>query len=93
MPDESRVAVLEWSDLEDAVGRRDWAAASGLAQEFEQEWRTVRAFVEIFAGPGAQTWARLMNKAMAGLVEALSAQPIDPAAVDGAMSRFRMLMP
>jgi hypothetical protein len=93
MSDESRVAALEWSDLEDAVGRRDWVVASRLAQEFEQEWKTVRAFVEIFAGPGAQTWARLMNKAMTGLVEALCARPIDPVAVDGAMSRFRMLMP
>lgn len=93
MSDESGVVALEWSDLEDAVGRRDWVVASQLALEFEQEWKTVQAFVEIFAGPGAETWGHLMNKAMTGLVKALCAGPIDPVAVDGAMSRFRMLMP
>ena len=92
MPAEPNEAAIGWADIEDAVGRRDWAAASRLTRELEQEWHAVRGFVEIFAGPGAETWGRLMDKAMARLSEALAASPVDPAVVDAAMSRFRMFM-
>lgn len=92
MPADRNEAVAAWAELEDAVGRLDWAAASKLAQEFEKEWTAVRGFVEMFAGPGGETWGRLVDKAMKGLVEALHARPADPTVVDAAMSRFRMFM-
>ncbi|MGH1348765.1 MAG: hypothetical protein ACRBN8_44930 [Nannocystales bacterium] len=87
-----RSAVAAWQELEDAVGRLDWAAASKLAQEFEGEWNAVRGFVEMFAGPDGETWGHLVDKAMKALVEALSARPVDSTVVDTAMSRFRMFM-
>jgi len=82
-----------WADLEDAIGRRDWGTALKLTREFEQEWEVARGFVEIFAGPGSEAWVSLMNKAMAGLLDVLSAQPVEIVAVDRAMTRFRMFMP
>jgi len=82
-----------WAELEDAVGRRDWEVALGLAQAFERDWQEVRGFVEIFVGLGTDTWARPINKAMKGLLDALSESPVDPVVVDGVMSRFRVLMP
>ncbi len=93
MPADPNDVEAEWAELEDAVGRGDWAAALRLVLEFEQEWKTVQGFIEIFAGPGGETWGRLMNRGMAGLLDAVAARPVDPVAVDGAMSRFRMLMP
>ncbi len=93
MPADPNDVEADWAELEDAVGRGDWAAALRLVLEFEQEWKTVQGFIEIFAGPGGETWGRLMNRGMAGLLDAVAARPVDPVAVDGAMSRFRMLMP
>lgn len=93
MPTDRNEVEAEWAELEAAVERGDWATASELAREFEQEWKTVRSFVELFAGPGADVWGRLVDKAMASLLEALRAGLVDPVAVDGAMARFRMFMP
>ena len=63
-----------------------------LSLNLEREWKTVRGFVEVFAGPGGETWGRLIDKAITGLLEALGELPVDPVEVDGALSRFRMFM-
>ena len=81
-----------WVDLEDAVRRRDWAEALRLARELEQHWETVRGHVEIFFGPG-DDWARELDQAIEGLLDALSAHPVDPVEVGEAMSRIRRLKP
>jgi len=92
VPADHNDAEVEWAELEEAVGRRDWVTALELSLNLEREWKTVRGFVEIFAGPGGERWGRLIDKAIAGLLEALGNLPVDPAAVDAAMSRFRMFM-
>ena len=82
---------LGWPEIEEAVGREDWAEASRLAQEFEQEWRTVRGIVGIFAGLGG--WSRAIDKAMADLLAALDARPVDAVALERAMAWFRRFAP
>ncbi|MBV1858595.1 MAG: hypothetical protein KUG77_09310 [Nannocystaceae bacterium] len=80
---------MEWSDLEDAVGRQDWVGALVLAQEVGAEWRSVRDLLEVFAGPGAEKWSRVIGEALQGLLAALAANPVRVAGVDAAMSRLR----
>ena len=86
MPDEP---INEWSDLEDAVARQDWGAASRFAEEFDAQWREVRGFAEVFAGPGADGWSRVIDDALEALLAALSIRPIPRAAVGAAMQRMR----
>ena len=89
MPDET---IREWSELEDAVARQDWAEASRLAEEFEQEWKTVRGFAEVFAGPGAGGWSQVIDDALEALTAALSIRPARRAAVEAAMKRMREIL-
>ena len=89
MPDEP---IREWSDLEDAVARQDWGAASRLAEEFDTQWRAVRGFVEVFAGPGAGGWSRKIDDALEALTAALSIRPTPQAAVEAAMKRMREIL-
>ena len=89
MPDEP---ITEWSDLEHAVARQDWSAASRLAQEFDAQWREVRGFAEVFAGPGADGWSRVIDDAIEALLAALSIRPIPRAALEAAMLRMREIL-
>lgn len=89
MPDEP---IREWSDLEDAVARQDWGAASRLAEEFDAQWRAVRGFAEVFAGPGAGGWSRKIDDALEALTAALSIRPTPQAAVEAAMKRMREIL-
>jgi len=83
VPDES---IREWSELEGAVSRQDWAEASKLAEEFEREWKTVRGIAEVFVGPGSDGWSRALDEALEALVASLSIRPIPRVAVDAAMT-------
>lgn len=89
MPDET---IREWSELEDAAARQDWAEASRLAEEFEREWKAVRGFVEVFAGPGAGGWSQVIDDALEALTAALSIRPVPRAAVEAAMQRMREIL-
>jgi len=81
---------------------RRWYRAAGYAQKTSavdallryrlQNPKEVRIAFSMPIG-GDRRRSRLIGKAMVGLVEALCARPVDPVAVDGAMSRFRMFMP
>ena len=89
MPDEP---ISEWSDLEGAVAREDWGPASRLAEEFDAQWREVRGFAEVFAGPGADGWSRVIDDAIEALLAAFSIRPIQRAAVEAAMQRMREIL-
>lgn len=89
MPNET---IREWSELEDAVARQDWAEASMLAGEFEQEWKTVRGFAESVAGPGAGGWSQVIDEALEALTAALSIRPVPKAAVEKAMQKMREIL-
>lgn len=89
MPDD---VITEWSDLEDAVQRRDWGAASRFAEEFEVQWREVRGFAEVFAGPGADGWSKVIDDALEALTAALSIRPVPARAVEAAMGRMREIL-
>lgn len=89
MPDET---IREWSELEDAAARQDWAEASRLAEEFEREWKAVRGFAEVFAGPGAGGWSQVIDDALAALIAALRRRPLSAAAVETAMGRMREIL-
>jgi hypothetical protein len=89
VPDEP---IREWSDLERAVARQDWDAASRLAEEFDAQWREVRGLAEVFAGPGADGWSRVIDDAIEALLAALSIRPIPRAALEAAMLRMREIL-
>lgn len=83
--------ALGWPEIEGAVASQDWDAASKLAREFEREWRTIRGFVEVFGALGSWSWA--IDTAMAELLAALDARPVEPVAVEQAMAWFRRFAP
>lgn len=89
MPDEP---ISEWADLEEAVRRQDWTLASRYAEEFDAQWREVRGFAELFAGPGAEGWSRVIDDALEALLAALSIRPVQPASVEAAMGRLRAIL-
>ncbi len=89
MPDEP---IEEWSDLEQAVERQDWDAASRLAEGFHAQWQEVRGFAEAFAGPGADGWSSVIDDAVEALLAALSIRPVPRKALEAAMLRIREIL-
>lgn len=84
--------LKEWSDLEHAVERQDWDAASRLAEEFHAQWREVRGFAEAFAGPGADGWSSVIDDGVEALLAALSIRPVPRTALEAAILRMREIL-
>ena len=89
MSDES---MEEWSDLERAVAREDWDAALTSAEEFDTQWRDVRGIADLFVGPGADGWSKVVDEALEALLAALSRRPGSRVGVEAAMKRMRKIL-
>lgn len=89
MPDES---IREWSELEGALARQDWAEALRMAEAFEREWVVVRGLAEAFVGSGAGGWSQAIDDALEALIAALGTRPLSVAAVEAAMGRMREIL-
>jgi len=81
-----------WNALEDAIRARDWDTATKLAQLYADEWPSVRDLVLLFAGEGAQAWARGIDEVVASLVAGLAERPVDVETVEGVMTRARVFV-
>jgi len=84
--------MTDWSDLETAVVRHDWPMAVVLVRSLAAEWRAVRGFLELFAGPDADVAMQAIDDAMAGMVAALEVDQVDPEMAEKAVSRLRALL-
>ena len=81
-----------WNALEAAVRTRDWGTATKLAQLYADEWPDVRDLVLLFAGEGAQAWAKSIDDVVADLIASLEARPVDATVVERVMARARVFV-
>ena len=81
-----------WNALETAVEQRDWATATKLAQMYVDEWPSVRDLVLVFAGEGAEMWAKEIDDVLTSLVAGLEKRPVDVGALEEVMGRARVFV-